>query len=304
MDPNEEVKITTGEGAGPAAPTYAPTPSIPTPPAMPSSGGPDFITAENLGPSPVPPEITGGGAGPLKKIILILVALIFVGGVGALGYFVVYPLLFPVKSLPTPTGVGTPTGSVGAVATPASHISYLAKPAAAVSEVKLSDFKYLTVAAALQNESFSQLADGQFKEVRISDSKGQAPFAKYLEGLSPGLAALGTGTLLEDDFTALLYYDPAGVWPVYIAKLRSGAAPDAVKSGFKQAEGVMDLGNFYVSTPGTFKGFKDGKLGAYATRYNVGSQLGASFNYGIFNNYFMISTSFNALKAALPLLGL
>ena len=59
-----------------------------------------------------------------------------------------------------------------------------------------------------------------------------------------------------------------------------------------------------VATPGAFKGFKDGTLNAMASRYSVGSTPGASFNYGVFGGYLVISTSYDGLKAVAPMLGL
>ncbi len=298
MDDNE-IKITTGEGAGPAPLTPVEVPPVSAETAA-APAQPEFLAPDSLGPSPIPPGVEGQGDGALKKILMVLLALIFIGGVGALGYFVVFPLVFPAKTIPA---VQPPVNQPPQTAL-APHQSYLTTPPASVSDIKLSDFKYLTIATALQNESFNQLADGQFKEIKFSGNKGQVPFVGYLEGLSPALTALGAGALFEDDFTALLYYDAAGVWPIYISKLKSGVTPESVTTAFKQAEGVMDLANFYISSPGVFKGFKGGKLSAYSTRYNVGSQSGASFNYGMFGNYFIISANFNGLKGVLPLLGL
>ncbi len=249
-----------------------------------------------MGPSPIPPgvEVKGGG---LKTVLLILLAVIVVGGVGALAYFVVFPLLFP-PSVPV---TAPPPVQVPSLA---QHKSFLVSPPAAEAEIKLADRSYLTIITALQSESFTQLADGQFKEVKISDNRGQVPFAGFLGGITPAATALGVQDWFEDDFTAVLYYDPNGAWPLYAARLKDGVDAATVASGFKQIESVLDTANFYLTTPGSFAEFKDGKIGNYATRYSVGTQLGASFNYGVFGRFFVISTNFNGLKVALPLLGL
>lgn len=281
-------------GAGPDS-------GVPTAPANLPTGQPDFMTPENIGQenmgtSPVPPGVQKNG-GALRTILMGIVALAFVGGIGALGYFVIYPILFPVKSPVTKTPVNT-----APAVTLAAHVSYLAKSSDATAEIKLNDTSYSAIATALQNESFNQLADGKYKEVRIFDAKGQVPFGKYLAGISQ--TAASAGAWFADDFTALLYYDAAGVWPIYVAKLGNGTTASAVMSGMKSMEGSLGLGNFFISSPGSFTSFKDGKVGTYSTRYNVASQAGAAFNYGVFGNYFVISTSYNGLKNALPLLGL
>lgn len=279
---DDEVKITTGEVAVPTIP--------------PEITQPEFLGAENLGPSPIPPGVENKG-GALKTILWILAGLVIVGGVGLLGYFVIYPMVFapqaPADEQPVTT---TPPAS--------THVSFLIAAPAAESEIRLAKTDYLAIAAALQNESFSQLADGQFKEIRISDNQGQVPFSGFLRELAPAFAALGVQDWLDDDFTALLYYDASGVWPIYAARLKAGISPDSVKSSIRQLEGVLDLANFYLASPGSFSQFKDGKVSSYATRYASGSQPGAAFNYGVAGNYLIISTSYSGLKGALPLLGL
>ncbi len=288
----DDVKITTGEGRGPETPPVSPSPM--TPPAS----QPDFLSSDNLAPSPVPAGVEAGPR-PLRVIVFVLVGLIFVVGIGALGYFVIYPIIFPAKAPAENPAVNTLPP-----VTQASHASYLKASPSGTAEIKLGDTNYPTIASALQNESLNQLADGQYKEVRISSNSGQVPFAAYLGGVSPATKALALGDWFENDFTALLYYDPAGVWPVYVAKLKQGVAPSAVMSGFKGAEGVLDLSNFYLNSPGTFSAFKDGKVATYATRYTIASTPGAAFNYGVAGDYFIISTNYNALKGVLPKLGL
>ncbi len=298
----DDVKITTGQGAGPE---YQPKPFIPTVPPPPiqanaplsTPGQPDFITSENLGPSPIPPGVERGSSTLFRRMVMVFFGIVFVVGVGSLGYFVVYPTFFPAQA---------PSDNLPLVTTPlvtlAPHTSYLTTPASAVVEVKLADVTYPTIASALQNESFNQLADGQYKEVRVFNNAGQVPFGSFLGGLSPAAKALALGSWFENDFTALLYYDAAGVWPLYIAKLKPGAAPEMVKAGFRGAENTLDLANFYINSPGSFTSFKDGKVDIYPTRYNSASGPGAAFNYGMLGNYLVISTNYSALKNLAPIL--
>ncbi len=292
----DDIKITTGQGTGPSS--SSPTPEFtPAQAPAPLAGQPDFLAPEQMAPSPVPEGVERNG-GALRTILLILVGLIFVGGIGALGYFVIYPLLFPAN---TPVTQQPPVNTPAA----AAHASFLTQTPAAVSEVRLSDMSYPAIASALQNEAFNQLADGQYKEVKISDAKGsQIPFSHYMGGISPAAKALPLGDWFENDFTALFYYDANGVWPMYVAKMKAGVSPAQVMAAMKNAEGSLELANFYLATPGTFSGFKDGKAGNYATRYNLATAPGAAFNYGAAGNYLLISTSYNGLKNALPALGL
>lgn len=281
-EPEPEVSITTGVGPLPTAPAGGPT-----------SPQPDFFAPETFGPSPMPEGISGGNK-ILKTILIAVAVVLLVGGVGVFSYFVIFPIVFSPK---VPTTVQKPPLQLSA------HKSFLAVPPSAEAEVKLSDRRYQTIATALQNESFNQLADKQFKEVKIFDNQGQVPFPAYLAALAPAASAVG-GDWLENDFTALFYYNGNGVWPVYVAKLKAGVDPSIVLSGMKTLESIIDLNNFYLTPPGTFQPFKDGKAGKYSTRYSVGTQAGAAFNYAVAGNYLLLSTNYDGLKGVLPLLGL
>lgn len=280
-----EFTITTGAGPVPNLPAAgSPTPQ------------PDFFAPETLGPSPIPEGVTGQKK-KLKTVFLILASLVLAGGLGAFSYFVIFPLVFPPK---VPQTVQKPPVQ----AQLSAHKSFLTKPPAAEAEIKLSDNSYQTIALALQTESYNQLAEKQFKEVKIFDKNGQVSFAAFLAAVAPATSALGGTDWFENDFTAVFYYDASGVWPLYIAKIKTGVDPEAVKSGLRTLENIIELGNFYLTPPGTFKPFKDGKAGNYPTRYAVGTKAGAAFNYSITGNYLLISTNYNGLKSVLPLLGL
>ncbi|MEK7654512.1 MAG: hypothetical protein AAB345_04545 [Patescibacteria group bacterium] len=260
-----------------------------------ATGQGDFFSPETFEASPIPAGAKASG-NLIKNIIIAVLAIVFVGGVGALSYFVVFPMLFPPKA--------PGTGIAPVVANPVTHTSYLVSAPAASANITLADHKYLTIATALQNESFNQLAEGQVKEVSISEKGTQVPFATFLASISPVTSALGDSGYFEKDFTALLYYDANGVWPIYVAKLKTGAYPDDLLANFKSLEGILDTANFYLASPGSFSVFKDGKVEGKATRYAIGVQPGAALNYGVLGDYFVIATNYNGLKAAMPLLGL
>lgn len=290
-------------------PAVPPVRSAPIPPPVPkrepqptaepevkiATGQGDFFSPETFEASPIPNGAKASG-NLVKNIIIAVLAIVFVGGIGALSYFVVFPMLFPPKA--PETGVPPITAS------PVTHRSYLTIPAAGEASIALADRKYLTIATALQNESYNQLAEGQFKEIKISEKNDQIPFATFLAAISPVTSALGDAGYFEKDFTALLFYDANGAWPVYVAKLKPGTNSTDLLANLKNLEGVLDLSNFYLSSPGSFSVFKDGKVGSYSTRYAVGVQPGAAFNYGVLSDYLVISTNYNGLKTLLPFLGL
>ncbi|MBI2024482.1 MAG: hypothetical protein HYT03_00080 [Candidatus Harrisonbacteria bacterium] len=290
----------------------APEPIQPPVPPSETEASPDFLAPETVEQGLPPAEVMDTSPIPggverkpsaIKTILMVFLAIAFIAGVGALTYFVILPLVFPQGGeTPTTTPVSQPTPTP----TPqlASHQSFLISPAAANVGVALSDLQYLTIVTALQEESLNPLADGQVKEVRLSDSSGQVAFPRFLTAVAPVTSALGVNTLFENDFTALLYYDALGTWPVYIAKLKSDITPQSVSDQLREIDSVLEIGNFYILPPGSFSSFRSGQYQVYSTRYAAGTQSGASFNYGIFGPYLILSTSFDGLKATLPLLGL
>ncbi len=260
-----------------------------------ATGQGDFFSPETFEASPIPNGTKVSG-NLIKNIIIAVLAIVFVGGIGAFSYFVVFPMLFPPKA--------PSTGIAPVVATPITHKSYLISPAAAVANISLADHKYLTIATALQNESYNQLAERQIKEVVISEKGDQVSFATFLAAISPVTSALGDGGYFEKDFTALLYYDANGVWPIYVAKLKTGTNQADLTANLKSLEGVLDTANFYLASPGTFAAFKDGKVEGKNTRYAVGVQSGAAFNYGILGDYLLIATNYSGLQRVVPMIGL
>lgn len=280
----------------PPIPPRAATPPVePEPNVKIATGQGDFFSPETFEASPIPAGAKASG-NLVKNIIIAVLAIVFVGGVGALSYFVVFPMFFPPKA--------PSTGVAPVVATPVTHTSYLVSSAAAEANIAMADHKYLTIATALQNESFNQLAEGQVKEVKISEKGTQVPFSTFLAAISPVTSALGDSGYFEKDFTALLYYDANGVWPIYVAKLKAGASSEDLLANFKSLEGILDVANFYLASPGSFSAFKDGKVDGKSTRYAVGVQPGAAFNYGVLGNYLVIATNYNGLKTTMPLIGL
>ena len=63
--------------------------------------------------------------------------------------------------------------------------------------------------------------------------------------------------------------------------------------------------NFFITPPGNSQGFRTGQVqGKYVDRFASLSQTGASFNYGLFDKYLIINTSYDGLVKALELLKL
>ena len=237
----------------------------------------------------------------IKTVIMILAVLVVGGGVGFIAYYYVYPLFIgteePISE--TPSDMMPPS----ALPVRLNHVSYF-QANIPKTRVEFRALTAVTIAEALNK--IEPAADGSLKEVPILDiGGGQIYFADFLGTLLPLTDADKNiiSESLAQDFTAFLYYDANGVWPGYVAKLKSPAGADKLKFEFLPVMELFDLGSLYLA-PVSLQPFKDGKYNSLETRYAVGSAPGASFNYAFAGDYLVLSTSFNGFKAAVMALGL
>lgn len=245
---------------------------------------PETLPTPQESPAPV---LSAPQSGRSKQLIIISLAILAVLGLGAAGYFYVYPLLFPsevVVTTTTPEPAPTPP--------PASivHKSFITSDKA---EVALS-----ISAAKAETATGAQL----IKEVVLNDTNGkQITFPKYFPTIIPEFKTDELANVFEEDFTAFIYYDQNGVWPGYVAKLKSGSSLVIAQPLFNKIENYAGAENIFIQSPGTrsAEGFKSGQANGVPTRYLTFSSPGSALNYGWFNNqYLVITTSYPAMLEA------
>ena len=238
---------------------------------------------------------------PKKPIWLFIVGGIVIAAVSfVLGYFVIFPLVFPAKEAITVTEQPS-VSTIPAATAPqkVEHKSLFVIQTTGISNVSVSPMDLLGISVALQSAAAVRLAEGSIKEIAILDqNNSQISYSEFLAQFLSGADKTQLEQWFENDFSAYLYYDRNGVWPGYVAKIKRNPSLQT------SLENPSNVANFYLAPLRTLTPFKDGKINNYATRYASGSQVGAAFNYGIFGDYFVISTSYDGLKAAIKLLGL
>lgn len=262
--------------------------------------------------SAIQPQTTNqlpGGAvtGPSKAgklVAAIAGSVVIVVGLFFLGFYVIYPLLSPQKA---PTTV-VPTTTVS-IPKPAAlpHVSLFATAPSLQDTVVVSDVTVTDIIGKLQEKArdSATVAPGSVKELSIADLNGQVSASSYLNALVPELPVADLKNVLEDDFTAFLYYDDKGVWPGYVFKLKPVAVPAQALQVFAQLE-AADIAKFYLDDPKTHGEFKAGQVAGAADpfRYTVFQKPGASFDYGRIMNYILVTTAYPGLKAALGFMAL
>lgn len=277
-----------------------------------ASGGaspkPQIIKLDELREAPVfkpetlnqmPGTVSGSSMGA-KKVLKFLGGIVVVVGLGLLGYYVVYPLLFPAQEVaPAPAEPRVPAGKTEA---PLSHQSlFLTAPDGEV-KVNLTALTPPEIFGAIQTEALSALPAGSIKELSISGVDGQVAFADYMGALLE-IGPESIRAIANDDFSGFVYYDSRGIWPGYVASLKSSASQSDAMGVLAQLESA-DVRRFYANDPGINDVWKDGPFKGQPVRYSSFSAPGASFNYGVVGNYVIISTSFDGLKKAVEYLGL
>lgn len=236
-----------------------------------------------------------------KKMGLVAGAAAILVLVGAVGYFFIWPLLSN-KEAPQVTEVAPPAPLLPVNPTPPAPISqgFFIKPAAGIKEVNLSVLTLAELSSALKTKTGEPVAAGAVKEIILKVNGTSATSSALLNVLLPGT---GLESMLEPGVTSFIYYDAKGAWPGYAFKLKSGTDPAFTATSTVKIEQSTNLAALYLTGPGTASknGFKSGSVAGVNTRY-LSFSNGASLNYGWFDNYLVISTSFDGFKKAVELL--
>ncbi len=294
----------------------------PTLPAQPAAPAPPKIAPADFGqpqkmeaPKPMAPapaatpiieEESNRGS---RKMFVWGASLATVIGVGLLGYFILFPMLFPAQTPPPAPAITTPTTEQsttpeipGEITPPAAepliHQSLLTSDGLATIQLPTVDRTALM--AALQQEAQKPNPAGTLIEIGMNDLSGQFPAGNLFAMLLPSEAET-LGAVFESDFTAALYHDADGAWPVYVFKLHLESSIVEAQTAIQSLENSQALQNFFLSDPGTpnAAGFRDGQVNGLQTRYLTYDKRGAALNFAWSGDRAVISTSYNGLRKAL-----
>lgn len=227
-------------------------------------------------------------------IILIIIAL------GAVGFFVVYPMMSAPTVEPTPLAATPEPAAPEPVLK--EHSSAFSSSVSAISSVnlKLPAMSRESIIQGLTDQG-SLVGEG-LTEIVIENEEGQVAFPQLLTTLLPAfLDGSAATTYVTDDFTAYVYKNKDGIWPGYIIPLKPEGTT-TLNQWLANLE-KTDLGALFVTLPGTLGAFKDGTVMGISDRFAPGTTPGASLSYAVTATDLHISTSYEGLKAALTALG-
>src|SRR3989344_6998305 len=245
-------------------------------------------------------------SGSHKPLYIVFGIIGFVIIAGLVIYFFVWPLIkSPVSPAPV---VDDNPPVVTEPITPAAivHKSFFTTPAASVVPMNLSNLNLAEVSSAL-NAAAIGISQSSLAEINLTANSVVPESSDFLSTVFPQLDKTILASNFERDFTVFVYRDGNGSWPGYVFKISDTGVMDRVATPFKAiVESSTNLGDLFLTDVGKQAGdFKDGlKAGESTARYVSFATTGASFNYGWFGNYLIVSTSFNGFKESLKALGL
>ncbi len=220
-----------------------------------------------------------------KGFFVALITIIVIAGLGALGYFVVYPIFFQAPSVidntinppVNPPITEQPPVEPPPVNPPASnHVSLL---------------KISANATINEGESLPTLSPGSIIEVNTNTSKFFESFSETLKNL-----------FSENEYTSFVYFDDGGKSANgSILKIKNGVSlSDAQKAWADSIENPQYYLTVFLSGSGAGEPqtWKTGQTGSLSNRYLLFSNPGFAINYGWVNDKVIITTSYNSFKEA------
>ncbi|KKU91587.1 MAG: hypothetical protein UY23_C0001G0193 [Candidatus Jorgensenbacteria bacterium GW2011_GWA1_48_11] len=303
------------ETGGGAPKAYVPEMPAAQPAPMPSSSFEPLKISNAETPASFPAAITP--AKSKKGLFWGLVALIVVAGLGAAGYFFVYPTFFagpktaettlpPTTEIPPPTQpeVQNPTPiptpeTPAAAPTIQNHVSLFKTAADTTADVTLATTDLTSLAAALP---FATADVPILKEVVLRDAQNNILTLSQVINLF--FAQDITNDVLNEfnpDLTTFVYTDNAGTWPgLILAPSQNANLTDLQTKLNQELEAGTHLTGLFLSNPGTAgTTWKTGSTNAVSNRYLTFSTVGFALNYGWVGQNLLISSSYNGFKEAI-----
>lgn len=301
----------------PYVPSATPIPQTPPPPKPPEPQNKVNPVINPMQTTEIPviplPSQKSGNAFVIIAIILIVL------GLGAIGYFYVYPKFVSTEVVEvveepnteeiittTPeviveaTTTATTTVEVPPISGLGSHISLFKTAADFSSETTLATE---TVTAIKDAWKGTTVEVPVFKETVFKSTDGKIlGQSKLVPLFLPSFITTSSSPLFEEDFTLFTYTDQKGVWPGIILKAKAEMATKA-KEEAKKIESNLEWRSLFIIDPGKEQTWKDGKVGTTGARYISFATKGNALSYTWFDDILLISTNYQGAQDAAKKLG-
>lgn len=285
----------------------------------------------------MPPELSGESGAKKKNILIGIIAFVLILGLGALGYFVVYPLIFksgvseenvssfegggdlvlPPQNLGSETTTGTTTGETSTVNEGKESTSGVVQTGSVANEnlPKEKEAEHISLFSKVDElvTTTEFLTGKTLKALKLPSNIQKPAFVEVvftdpkltISALLGNVLSLTANEILDKSFDPLytsgfVYVDKNGELRMgFAAKLNSSSSLiDERASIAKTLESNTNLKNFYDSDPGSIQGWKNGSPITNPHRYTLFSKSGYSLDYGWKNDIFIIASSYDGFKAA------
>lgn len=292
--------------------SQTPPPPKPTEPQSNSNPVINPIQTTEIPPISPTPQKSGNAFFIIAIIIIVL-------GLGAIGYFYVYPKFVStevaeiiieepkteevaetIQETIIETATTTPNIEVPPISGLGSYISLFKTAADFSSETTLATE---TITAIKDAWKGSTVEIPVFKETVFRNTDGKILGQSRIVPLFlPSFITTSSSPLFEENFTLFTYTDQKGVWPGMILKAKADTIVKA-KEESKKLESNMEWRSLFITDPGKEQTWKDGRVGTTGARYISFSTKGNALSYTWFDNMLLISTNYQGAQEAAKKLG-
>ncbi|MCL4406316.1 MAG: hypothetical protein M1586_02775 [Patescibacteria group bacterium] len=251
-------------------------------------------------------------------LIAVVIGLAAILGLLLLFKYVLLPKMCPVQVCePCPAPTATETQPIAPapeeaveVAPTRVHASYFTIPADQIENIQLATVDLTNIKEALSKIPVEKIKPSTVVEAVLADDDGPITLPIYVNAILPGdIPESDLSANFEDDFTQFVYYDSSSnPFPGFVAKVKSGVGATSYNAIGTKFEASKQLANIFLTDTGNFGKFDNGSIDSTKiVRFSRGSNS-QRIEYGFFKSgdttYWVVATSYNAIKEAAKRLGI
>jgi hypothetical protein len=249
-----------------------------------------------------------------KGLIIVLISLALIAGLFLIFKYLLLPRMCPVtvcETCPAPivTEQPEPTPIVPEVPAARTHASYFTIPADQTETVQMGTVDLPSIKEGIAKIPAEKIKPSTVVEAVIADNNGPITLVNYMAAMFPGdLSETDLNEVFEEDFTSFVYYDASSnPFPGLIAKQKPELPEGSINVLRTKFEASKQFANLFLTETGNFGAFDNGSIDSTKiVRFARGSNS-QRIEYGFYkagdSSYWVVTTSYNAIKEAVRRLG-